>query len=181
MVNLTVGASRPQFERDTGPLELLLACHERIRRFSALAVKLTASANAPPAELAQAAAGVHRYFTVALPLHVLDEDLSIAPRLEPLVSAAVREASAQMSSQHRSLETSLEGLLRRWEELSREPVRLQSLLPELEADARALELAFEEHLVLEEGLVFPALSLLPATDISAIVREMQDRRRAPLP
>src|SRR4051812_30710357 len=81
-----IGERRPAGEP---LLAALLDCHSRIRRFSTLAIRL-AEADAPPNEIAETAAAVHRYFTVALPLHAADEDLSIAPRLA-VVAPELRE------------------------------------------------------------------------------------------
>lgn len=59
-------------KRQEGDLvDQLLACHERIRRFIALAAR-------PDCD-AESRAAVIRYFTEALPLHVADEEELIAP------------------------------------------------------------------------------------------------------
>jgi hypothetical protein len=80
-------------------VDALLECHERIRRFAALAVTL-AEARAPGAEEVREAAGqVRRYFLEALPLHVADEDESIVPRLRGR-DAEVDAALATMSAEH---------------------------------------------------------------------------------
>src|SRR5947209_5155592 len=97
---------------------LLLACHERIRHFLALAGQLCESA-APAAEVAAAAAAVHRYFTVALPLHALDEDESLAPRLLRLdLPAAVRAAIGPMTAQHGPIEAAIEAAAPLWQALA---------------------------------------------------------------
>jgi hypothetical protein len=83
---------------DDTVLAALLACHERIHRFTALAARL-ATTDGTPAERAEAAAGVVRYFTVALPLHAADEDDSLAPRLRGR-DAAVDAALATMTAEH---------------------------------------------------------------------------------
>src|SRR5512135_3141885 len=96
--------SKPPVAED--PFAWLADCHERIRRFSSLAVSLSrAPAETPAAELADAAASIVRYFTVALPLHEQDEEASLAPRLEnrPLSDAA-RTALASLAPDHRRLE-----------------------------------------------------------------------------
>src|SRR5262245_25640445 len=65
--------------KESDVVDRLLECHERIRNFCALACRL---AEGPPSEQArEAAAQLVRYFTVALPLHVADEEESIRPRL----------------------------------------------------------------------------------------------------
>src|SRR5690606_33889983 len=62
-------------------VDLLDECHQRIRRFLALAGEAAAHRGAPSSETAQACADVERYFKEALPLHVADEEESITPRL----------------------------------------------------------------------------------------------------
>src|SRR5688500_10721731 len=63
-------------------IELLAACHERMRRFVRVAQSVAdASPTVPATEVADAAASVHRYFTVAFPLHGIDEEASLIPRL----------------------------------------------------------------------------------------------------
>ena len=73
---LTIGRRRQAVDLP----DLLLDCHERIRHFSTLAVRL-AREDASDDERRGVAAGVARYFEQALPLHVRDEDESILPRL----------------------------------------------------------------------------------------------------
>ena len=58
-----------------GPFELLLGCYARIRAFTSLAARLCSDEPASEPEVAGAAARVHRYHAVALPLHQADEDL----------------------------------------------------------------------------------------------------------
>ena len=64
------------------PVDLLLACHMRIRHFGQLASALPGAQEAGAADVIDAAQRLHRYFTVALPLHVADEDESVRPRLD---------------------------------------------------------------------------------------------------
>ena len=53
-------------------LDLLIACHMRIRLFAAAAVKLAHAQAAVPEEIQMSAAGVYRYLSVSLPLHEAD-------------------------------------------------------------------------------------------------------------
>src|SRR5574341_1715069 len=76
---MLVGLGTPGARSDA--VDLLLECHQRIRSFLGLALRLGEAWAAEPAEVADAAARVHRYFALALPLHAQDEDQSIAPRL----------------------------------------------------------------------------------------------------
>src|SRR5689334_19419821 len=82
-----------------GVIDLLLDCHGRIRHFLTLAERLAdAPPSTPPSDLSETAAAVRRYFTVALPLHVADEDRSISPRLRaraPAVAALLDELEVE--------------------------------------------------------------------------------------
>jgi hemerythrin-like domain-containing protein len=153
---------------------LLLDCHGRIRTFSELAVRLT-RADAPAQEIADAAARVHRYFTVALPLHVADEDETLRPRLAshaPDLLAALETVTRE----HREAEEWLAELEPTWEALARDPtqtaLRLSTAIP-----AERLLALLERHLLLEEEQLFPVLSQVfsPAEE-RAIVAEFRARR-----
>lgn len=154
------------------PASLVLDCHQRIRSFTQLSVRL-AEADAPESELAEAAARVHRYFTVALPLHVADEEESIAPRLL-LVASQVADAIERMEREHLEHVDLLARLISAWAALKR-GARPPS---ELSANARQLQAALDAHLEAEERIIVPALAALPETDARAILQEMRRRRGA---
>ena len=65
-------------------VDLLIGCHQRIRHFTGVAMKLAHAQGASPEEVTQAAAGAHRYYTVSLPLHEADEEDTLRPRLDAL-------------------------------------------------------------------------------------------------
>jgi iron-sulfur cluster repair protein YtfE (RIC family) len=153
------------------PANLILECHARIRSFAAIAVRL-AGEDAPEAEVAEAATAVHRYFTQALPLHVADEERSLAPRLRQF-APDTSEALAAMEREHRAHEALLARLIPAWESLRADPGPRRATL----ADAARFQTALEEHLVAEERLVVPALLHLPAAESSAIVDELRQRGR----
>lgn len=157
--------------------ELLLACHARIRRFTALAVALAepAAAARSPAEVADGADAVRRYLELALPLHAADEDESLAPRLVarvPATAAALARMAAE-HDHHRPLLTVVIDLCRA---LAAEPARLPALAPALAPAARALAAELLAHLEAEERDLFPHLSALPAGEQAAIVAELRARR-----
>ena len=60
---------RPANEPPEDAVDLLIGCHQRIRHFTAVAVKLAHAQGATADEIRQAAAGVQRYYSVSLPLH----------------------------------------------------------------------------------------------------------------
>lgn len=154
----------------------LMACHEKIRSFSALALRL-ATLEAAPSDVASAAEAVARYFRVALPLHVADEDLSIAPRLVGAITEArVLDAIEVMKAEHVTIESTLESLLPRWESLAREPSAIEGIRSALAADAAELSKRFDAHLEAEERLIFPAIREHLAIEGLAIRGEMRGRR-----
>src|SRR5690349_17228873 len=79
-------------ERTDEPSDALRACHERIRRFLAMAARLASDEIARDDDVWATAGGVARYFDDALPLHEADEDDSIAPRLGDLPEVAAMRA-----------------------------------------------------------------------------------------
>lgn len=172
--------------QDTG---LLLDCHERMRRFTALAAKLAEPVSASPSFLkdrAEAAAAVDRYFTVALPLHVADEEESIMPRLEaaPAGTDASREAIldllASLRRQHREMHALLDELHPLWAAVARDPAAFAIAWPDgdraLGQGAARLAEMMHEHLALEEARFVPALACLPEDDRAAVAREIRARR-----
>ncbi|HEY7954570.1 MAG TPA: hemerythrin domain-containing protein [Polyangia bacterium] len=155
----------------------LLDCHERIRRFSKLAVRLAqAEAGDPAEQIAEAAAGVRRYFTVALPLHSADEERSIEPRLV-VVRPELGETFAKMAREHRQLEALIEELEPSWRRLIDEPARHAEEAARLLGPSERLEALFAIHLVPEETVVFPALASLAPEERALALGELRARRQ----
>lgn len=168
--------SRPD---EGDPIDLMLACHVRIRSFSDMAGRLAAVRGASEADVADGARRVHRYFSVALPLHVEDEELSIRPRAEATGDAQATRVLRDLGDQHEAIEQRLGGLLVLWAGLIEEPARLASVAEELARETALLAGQFDAHLRLEEEELFPRLrSLLAPQVLEEIAREMRDRRRA---
>jgi hypothetical protein len=152
----------------------LLSCHERIRQFSVMAERL-ASGRHPPGEVADAAARVERYFRVALPLHVEDEERSLRPRLLALSDPRLAEALDAMTAEHAAIDALLASLVPRWAELSREPDRL-AVFGDLARDSAELRRVFDAHLAAEERLVFPVVADRLAAEALGIRDEIRARR-----
>jgi hemerythrin-like domain-containing protein len=156
-------------------VELLLACHDRIRSFIGLARTLARDESSEPAQVVESCRRCERYFAEALPLHVADEEASILPRLagkSPEVDAAL----ATMASEHAEHARALEALLAALRELGKTPSS-RAARSRLGAAADPLGLAFDAHLALEERVLFPAIStLLEPTTRDEIVRELRLRR-----
>ena len=165
-------------QRAPAPSDLighLLACHDRIRRFVALAAQAGGAA-AGEAEIAEACAAVERYFERALPFHIDDEERSIAPRLLGK-RADVDEALRTMEAQHHAHEALIAKMLVASRALREAPASATSR-ERLRAAAARLAAEFEPHLDLEERVVFPAVRSLLGAEEQAQIRQEQGARRS---
>lgn len=158
-------------------VDLLAACHRRIRQHLVLARRLVAAGpHAPPHEVRETAQRVARYFGVAFPLHIADEDQTIAPRLAD-AGDAVTKALAQMSADHVEHQADIDRLVAVCSEIEQDPTQLTALAAELSLLVEAISLQMATHLELEENVVFPALRLLDAAERGALLSQMRERRR----
>ncbi len=157
--------------------QLLLACHERMRTFSALAVRLARLPDVPPSQRAEAAGRVERYFSMGLPLHVEDEEHSLSPRLREVgLSPEALQALDEMTRQHEEIEAVLATLLPTWRELRDTPERYDVLKGRLEGSEPLAKL-LEAHLQLEERVLFPeARARLTQRSLEAFAAEVRARR-----
>lgn len=159
-------------------VDLLLDCHTRIRSFSRLALRIAEAEGAPAEEVVQAAARVRRYFSVALPFHVADEEESILPRLMGK-DAAVDAALRRMEDEHEGHVEPLRRLLAIAAALVEDPGALETHRAELGKVAGALVADFDRHLESEEAVVFPAVRrLLDPEELEAVFDEVRQRRKA---
>jgi iron-sulfur cluster repair protein YtfE (RIC family) len=156
-------------------VDLLAECHHRIRRFLALATKIATTRGAPAGEVRTIAGQVQRYFAMAFPLHLADEEEEIEPRLEG-VSADIDRALAQMHAEHALHEPKITRLVELCALLERDPRLIDAIRDRLAEVAAELTSDLEAHLVLEERLIFPALAQLPDADRKSIVEMMRARR-----
>jgi hypothetical protein len=185
MQPLRIGRAAPTREPgQEDPVDLLLACHERIRHFTALAQRLldahaSGDVRAPsPEQLAEAARALSRYFGVALPLHVADEDVSIAHRFAPSSKPVeVAAALAAMSAEHLTIDRLLDALVPAWTSVAQDPSTLDGLRAVLAPKTAGLAAVMPPHLAAEEATIFPWMraALDPVTR-AAIVSEMRARR-----
>jgi len=155
--------------------EALLDCHRRLRKVTALAVALGQGPAAPAEEVRAVAAQVHKYFTVALPLHEEDEDRSLFPRLleaAPEIAATI----ALLRADHQRQEPPVAALVALCGQLRGRPELASQLAGALAAAADAVVASWQDHLAIEERELFPAASRLPAAARTAIVEEMRARR-----
>ena len=157
-------------------LGLLLACHQRIRTFIALANTIGEDRSASATEIRAACQRCERYFVEALPLHVLDEELSLLPRLlaaQPALASALQCMHAE-HVEHDLQVVTLIDLLR---SVAAEPASAGQR-SQLAIVAAKLQIEFASHLQAEETAIFPwiAQALSPA-DQAAVMHELRARRQ----
>ncbi len=176
ITEIKLGKAAPPVENDA--VDMLLACHQRIRNFTGIAARLAEATGAAPPEIANAAEAVHRYYSIALPLHEADENDSVYPRLRKnLTDPVERESLQSMVDQHGPIDEVVAKLLPRWDELKHSPEKLGESAGELCVEATRLQELWSEHLALEEEIVFPLIrSRLTAEDLRGIHFEMKQRR-----
>lgn len=93
------------------PIELLLACHGKVRRFAALALRLrdhlatTGPDTGPDAQAREAAQAILRYFNIAAPLHHDDEELDLFPALRRLGQPDLNAGMDALEAEHAELAT----------------------------------------------------------------------------
>jgi iron-sulfur cluster repair protein YtfE (RIC family) len=155
-------------------VELLLECHERIRKFLAMARALTGAAAVPHDEIRGVASQVRRYFAESLPMHIADEDEEIAPRL--IKDAAVAAALALMSNEHATHEPLVAELIAVCDVLIADPRQVAAVSIRLTAIVDQLDRDFAPHLAREEQVIFPALARLPERARDEILAAMRRRR-----
>ena len=156
---------------------MLGACHDRLRYFSELATLLASRLDASAEDVSDAARRLRTYFTVALPLHEADEELSLAPRLLASSNgASVAEALGLMNEQHGLLHVVLDELVPSWTRLESEPSVIESIATRLAGESRRLAVVLEVHLALEETTIFPWLEALPLPERDGMLDEIRARR-----
>jgi len=170
--------ARPANQPAEDAVDLLIGCHQRIRHFTAIAVKLAHAQGARPEEIRQAAAGAWRYYSVSLPLHEADEEDTLRPRLDAVADERVRHALLAMHHQHQAIDELIERLLPLLTLVDGNPGILLEVGGEMCSLTKALDEIFGAHLRLEEEVIFPAIrETLPERARAAMLAEMQGRRR----
>jgi iron-sulfur cluster repair protein YtfE (RIC family) len=176
MLNQISAATPPQKIEDA--VDLLTGCHQRIRHFTGVAVKLAHAQGATPEEVVQAASAVHRYYTVSLPLHEADEEETLRPRLDAVGDEKLRHALSAMADQHLAIDELLERLLPLLVMVRNNPQTVHATGSEMCSITKALDETFAAHLRLEEEAIFPAIrGRLPEAMQTEMASEMRGRRK----
>ena len=161
------------------PTDLLLSCHGRIREFTQMALAIAyAPSDAGVGRIVETTSRVRTYFSVGLPLHEHDEELSVAPRLlDSAACAEVEDALDQMAREHRVIDRTLRDLDELWKVIVSAQEDMPHVRDETRALANALSAVFEAHLAIEERSIFPAIGrALSVASRSALMQEMKSRR-----
>jgi len=156
------------------PIELLMACHDKVRRFAGLALRLRGhlAAKGPDKQAQEAAQSILRYFNIAAPLHHDDEEVDLFPALRQLAIGELDQHVAQLEAEHTELAVlwqSLQAWLRATAEGHPHPA------PDT---VEAFAHRYQAHAQREEDLVYPFAARLTATQIGGISAAMVARRTA---
>lgn len=170
-----IGRGPSNRDENRGVAPRLEECHERIRRSTAIALRLAGDDGAPADDVRAAANAVIGYFVRSLPHHSADEDESIAPHLVEL--AGLSDVLAAVRAQHVEIHAALDRMVPLWQQVADEPARRDALREALRAGVERLQALFDEHLGLEEARLFPAIERLPAETQEQIIAEMIARRQ----
>jgi hemerythrin-like domain-containing protein len=156
------------------PIELLIACHDKVRRFTRLAERLRdhVALNGADTQAREAAQAVLRYFDIAAPLHHDDEDLDLFPALREHGTPALRQALSDLSAEHESL-GQLWHVVRAWlQEIERGH-------PHPAPDELAqFAQRYVAHAAREEAEVYPHANQLSPAQTRRISQSMVARRTA---
>lgn len=168
---VTLGARRDSLD----VIDLLLDCHTKIRRFIGIAQRMAGATSSNLDDIRTAAGGIARYFAVAFPLHVADENELLLPRLVGRFAHTDR-ALSYMREDHADHAALVDSLTKLCVGVRDEPQRLAELAPELRTVLAELAPLVEQHLAMEEADIFPVLRFLAADEKQAIVAAMRQRR-----
>jgi hemerythrin-like domain-containing protein len=169
-----IGVPEPPLGEDV--VDLMLACHVRIRHFLGVARAVGRGEAASEADLRDACERTRRYFLEALPRHVADENESVLPRLRGR-SASLDAALAAMHLQHTDHAPVVDALVRLLDRVALDPAS-PARRASVSRCAEALTVDLERHLAAEETHVFPAMrALLSDAERTQILTELRARRR----
>ncbi|SMC28460.1 Hemerythrin HHE cation binding domain-containing protein [Andreprevotia lacus DSM 23236] len=164
-------ASFPRFDE---PVGMLTACHDKVRRFAALGLKLEThlAEHGADGQAAGAAEQILRYFDIAAPLHHADEEEDLFPALRALDDAQLHAALSRIEAEHVAL-AALWQAVRSW----LLAVVAGQVLPAPNALSEFAR-AYPAHAADEEALLYPAAARLAPEVLAQIGQRMQARRGA---
>ncbi len=158
------------------PIALLSACHDRVRHYAGLLLKLAGHLPQHGADIQarQAATSILRYFDVAAPLHHADEEEDLFPLLAERGDDALRFLiGISMLEEH-------DELAEIWREVRTILLAIESgestELPFALAERFARR--YPEHAAIEDERIYPlAEKLLSQEELATIGQRMEARRK----
>ncbi|UOO89380.1 hemerythrin domain-containing protein [Vitreoscilla massiliensis] len=157
----------PSFE---DPIAMLLACHDKIRRFCAeLSLLPSYVAEHGCDEQAHASAKrIRQYFNQAAPLHHLDEEVDLFPAYLPMAHPQDAALIRQLCAAHTDMEQA-------WQRLN---TQLHNLSDSLSAaDIQLFCQLYQQHMALEEPLFTRIQAGLQADVLLGLGHNMANRRK----
>jgi pyridoxamine 5'-phosphate oxidase len=160
------------------PIEMWLACHERMLRMIALLVRLRehVAAEGASESAAVTAASIMRYFDEAAPRHHEDEEIDLFPRVQLRLKGAAR---GKIISTIDVLQDEHELLNSAWTELRPALIAIESGAGnQLDDDATTLFVKrYRQHVEQENEVLAPAFQrAFDQPELEAIGRSMAERR-----
>ena len=164
---IQLGSSSPSFE---DPIAMLLACHDKIRRFCTELSLL-------PEHLSQhgwddvavsSAKRICQYFNQAAPLHHLDEEADLFPAYRPLAPQQDIALIEQLCAHHLDMEQT-------WQRLNTQ--LSQHITPVSSNDIQLFTSLYHQHMEAEEPLFVRIQAMLQADVLHALGMNMAQRRK----
>jgi hemerythrin-like domain-containing protein len=162
------------------PIGMLKDCHRRIESFLQILCTVVERAQSRPltGEEADAVRAALHYFRTGGQRHNADEEESLFPRLRTEPGVASFKEIASLESEHHvanELHTQVDILYTGWiADASLSPAFTQQLL----STTQRLKQLYDEHIRLEEDVVFPrAAKVLDSQAIAAMGQEFRARRQ----
>jgi hemerythrin-like domain-containing protein len=156
------------------PIELLQACHDKVRRFANLSVGLRdhVAEHGADQQAQEAARSVLRYFNIAAPLHHDDEEQDLFPALRTLGLEGLNLALSSLMTEHTRLGTLWLSLHPWLQDIAR------GVTTKAPSTVDEFAQAYKAHAQREEDEVYPAASQLTAAQHQHISAAMVRRRTA---
>ena len=163
------------------PFEMLLACHERVRRSLALLGRLVRHVDerGHDEQSRSAAVDVLRYFDLAAPLHHEDEERHVFPILADCDDGELVDAVSALHRDHGRMSTLWADLRLTLEAWSR-PGAVATADHLFRQQVAEFDMIYAGHLATEEAVVFPAArDRLHGHRLAEMSADMERRRSAP--
>ncbi len=163
------------------PLELWLACHDRVRRMASLLERLHEHMKDKGADDAAqvTATSIRRYFDEAAPRHHEDEEIDLFPLLRRLLPQRAPADQATVTAALDRLENEHVELGKLWQQVRATLLAIEAGQPALLDRGLVQRFAnsYREHCEIEDTVIAAALQrCLAGEDLDALGQSMAERR-----